>query len=60
VTDLLTAKVDVIVAWATPTVVAVRHATSTTPIVMASVGDPVGNRSSSISPSISRLPRRSD
>jgi putative ABC transport system substrate-binding protein len=43
VADLLKAKVDVIVAWATPTVIAVRHATSTTPIVMASVGDPVGS-----------------
>jgi putative ABC transport system substrate-binding protein len=43
VTDLLRAKVDVIVAWATPTVIAVRHATSTTPIVMVSVGDPVGS-----------------
>ena len=43
VTDLLRAKVDVIVAWATPTVIAVRHAASTTPIVMVSVGDPVGS-----------------
>jgi putative tryptophan/tyrosine transport system substrate-binding protein len=43
VTDLLRAKVDVIVAWATPTVIAVRQATSTIPIVMVSVGDPVGS-----------------
>src|SRR5215469_13001512 len=41
VIDLLRAKVDVIVAWSTPAVIAVRHATSETPIVMASVGDPV-------------------
>src|SRR5262249_39289045 len=33
---------DVIVAWATPTVNAVRRKTSTVPIVMVSVGDPVG------------------
>jgi putative tryptophan/tyrosine transport system substrate-binding protein len=41
--DLVNANVDVIVAWATPTVIAVRKATSTIPIVMASVGDPVGS-----------------
>jgi putative tryptophan/tyrosine transport system substrate-binding protein len=35
VTDLVNANVDVIVAWATPTVVAVSRATSTIPIVMA-------------------------
>ena len=43
VADLVTSNVDVIVAWATPTVIAVRRATSTIPIVMASVGDPVGS-----------------
>jgi putative ABC transport system substrate-binding protein len=43
VNDLVKANVDVIVAWATPTVIAVRRATSTIPIVMASVGDPVGS-----------------
>jgi putative tryptophan/tyrosine transport system substrate-binding protein len=43
VTDLLRAKVDVIVAWSTPAVIAVRHASSETPIVMVSVGDPVGS-----------------
>jgi putative ABC transport system substrate-binding protein len=43
VTDLLRAKVDVIVAWSTPAVIAASHATSETPIVMASVGDPVGS-----------------
>jgi ABC-type uncharacterized transport system substrate-binding protein len=34
---------DVIVAWATPTVNAVRRKTPTIPIVMVSVGDPVGS-----------------
>jgi len=43
VTDLVKSKVDVIVAWATPTVIAVRRATSTIPIVMVSVGDPIGS-----------------
>ena len=43
VSDLVKANVDVIVAWATPTVMAVRKATSTIPIVMISVGDPVGS-----------------
>ena len=41
--DLVNANVDVIVAWATPTVIAVRKATSAIPIVMTSVGDPVGS-----------------
>src|SRR5215472_16638363 len=43
VTELVNSNVDVIVAWATPTVIAVRHATSTIPIVMVGVGDPVGS-----------------
>ena len=43
VTDLVKANVDVIVAWSTPAVIAVRKATSTIPIVMTSVGDPVGS-----------------
>ncbi|MGB8106689.1 MAG: ABC transporter substrate-binding protein [Pseudolabrys sp.] len=43
VTDLVKSNVDVIVAWATPTVIAVRRATSTIPIVMVSVGDPLGS-----------------
>ena len=43
VTDLVKANVDVIVAWATPTVMAVRNATSTIPIVMVSVGDPISS-----------------
>jgi putative ABC transport system substrate-binding protein len=40
--DLVRSKVDVIVAWATPSVIAARDATSTIPIVMVGVGDPVG------------------
>jgi ABC-type uncharacterized transport system substrate-binding protein len=43
VVELVSGNVDVIVAWATPTVIAVRRATSTIPIVMVSVGDPVGS-----------------
>jgi putative tryptophan/tyrosine transport system substrate-binding protein len=43
VTELVNSNVDVIVAWATPTVIAVRRATSTIPIVIAGVGDPVGS-----------------
>jgi putative ABC transport system substrate-binding protein len=43
VTELVNSNVDVIVAWGTPTVIAVRRATSTMPIVMVSVGDPVGS-----------------
>src|SRR4051812_18716919 len=41
VSDLVDGKCDVIVAWATPTVSAVLRLTSTIPIVMVSVGDPV-------------------
>jgi putative tryptophan/tyrosine transport system substrate-binding protein len=40
--ELASTNVDVIVAWATPAVVAARRATSAIPIVMVSVGDPVG------------------
>jgi putative ABC transport system substrate-binding protein len=43
VADLAKSNADVIVAWATPTVIAVRRAISTTPIVMVSVGDPVSS-----------------
>jgi putative tryptophan/tyrosine transport system substrate-binding protein len=43
VTELVNSNVDVIVAWATPTVIAVRRATSTIPIVMANVGDPLAS-----------------
>src|SRR5262245_65415367 len=42
VTDLVKGNFDIIVAWATPTVAAVRRQTSSIPIVMVSVGDPVG------------------
>ncbi len=42
VTDLVNSNVDVIVAWASPAVNAARRATSAIPIVMVSVGDPVG------------------
>jgi putative ABC transport system substrate-binding protein len=41
VTELVNSNVDVIVAWGTPAVIALRRATSTIPIVMANVGDPV-------------------
>ena len=43
VTELVNSNVDVIVAWASPAVIAVRRATSTIPIVMVGVGDPVGS-----------------
>jgi len=43
VTELVNDNVDVIVAWATPATIAARRATSTIPIVMAAVGDPVGS-----------------
>jgi putative tryptophan/tyrosine transport system substrate-binding protein len=42
VSELVRGNVDVIVAWATPSVVAAHRATSTIPIVMVSVSDPVG------------------
>jgi len=40
--QLARASVEVIVAWSTPAVIAARRATSLIPIVMVSVGDPVG------------------
>lgn len=43
VAELVNGNVDVIVAWSTPALAAVRRATSTIPIVMVSVGDPVGS-----------------
>jgi putative ABC transport system substrate-binding protein len=43
VAELVSGNVDVIVAWATPSVVAARRATSTIPIVMVSIGDPLGS-----------------
>src|SRR6476661_1597460 len=39
VVTIVQSNVDVIVAWSTPAVIAVRKATSTIPIVMTSVGD---------------------
>jgi ABC-type uncharacterized transport system substrate-binding protein len=41
--ELVSANVHVIIAWATPSVIAARRATSAIPIVMVSVGDPVGS-----------------
>ena len=43
VAELVNGDVDVIVAWSTPALVAARRATSTIPIVMVSIGDPVGS-----------------
>ena len=40
--DLVRTKVDLIVASGTPTVLAAKKATTTIPIVMTNVGDPVG------------------
>jgi putative ABC transport system substrate-binding protein len=42
VAELINSNVDVIVAWSTPATSAARRATSTIPIVMVAVGDPVG------------------
>src|SRR5262245_48246627 len=41
-TDLVRAKVDIIVASLTPSAIAAKNATHEIPIVMAPVGDPVG------------------
>src|SRR5215472_12540425 len=43
VTELVNSNVDVIVVWGTPTMIAVRRATSTIPIVMTGLGDPIGS-----------------
>jgi putative ABC transport system substrate-binding protein len=40
--DLVRSNVDVILAWTTPSVIAARRATSTVPIVMVAITDPVG------------------
>jgi putative ABC transport system substrate-binding protein len=41
-TDLVRAKVDVIVTRGTPAALAARHATTTIPVIITGVGDPVG------------------
>jgi putative ABC transport system substrate-binding protein len=41
--ELVSLKVDVIIALSTPAARAVQHATTSIPIVMGSVGDPVGD-----------------
>ncbi len=43
VSELMRSNVDVIVAWATPTALAARRATSTIPIVFLGISDPVGS-----------------
>ena len=51
VAELLAAKVDVIVTAGTPAALAVKHATTSVPLVMVAVGDPVGT---GIVPSLAR------
>jgi ABC-type uncharacterized transport system substrate-binding protein len=41
--DLVRSKVDLLVAWSTPGTLAAKRATSTIPIVMVAIGDPVGS-----------------
>ena len=41
--DLVRSKVDLLVSWTTPATLAAKRATSTIPIVMLAVGDPVGD-----------------
>jgi putative tryptophan/tyrosine transport system substrate-binding protein len=43
ISEILQSNVDVIVAWATPTALAARRATSTIPIVFLGISDPVGS-----------------
>jgi hypothetical protein len=43
ISEVLHSNVDVIVAWATPSALAARRATSTIPIVFLAVSDPVGS-----------------
>src|SRR5262249_37294186 len=43
ISGVLHSNVDVIVAWATPTALAVRRVTSTIPIVFLGISDPVGS-----------------
>jgi putative ABC transport system substrate-binding protein len=51
IAELLAAKVDVIVTAGTPATLAVKRATTSVPVVMIAVGDPVGT---GIVPSLSR------
>jgi ABC-type uncharacterized transport system substrate-binding protein len=41
--EVVALKVDVLVTWSTPGAVAAKNATSTIPIVVATMGDPVGS-----------------
>jgi putative ABC transport system substrate-binding protein len=41
--DLIGLKVDIIVTWGTEAVLAAKRATTTTPIVMGAIGDPLGS-----------------
>jgi putative ABC transport system substrate-binding protein len=43
ISEVLHSNIDVIVAWATPSALAARRATSTIPIVFLAVSDPVGS-----------------
>ena len=43
-TDLVSLKVDAILTWGTPAVLAAKRATTTIPIVMGAIGDAVGAR----------------
>ena len=40
--ELVRMKVDVIVSWGTPAILAVKKATLTMPVVMVGIGDPIG------------------
>jgi putative ABC transport system substrate-binding protein len=51
VAELLAAKVEVIVTAGTPATIAVQRATTTVPLVMVAVGDPIGTK---IVPSLAR------
>src|SRR4051812_47393036 len=42
VADLVRTNVDLIVAWSTPAISAAKRATSTIPIVMVGIADPIG------------------
>jgi len=42
-TEVIGRKVDVLVTWSTPAAIAAKNATSTIPIVVAAMGDPIGS-----------------